>query len=300
MIPFSSSPGDDKGNSASPTGQAALRVGLGILATVLTLALASQLVARSHWGDGAKISVLLNRSTENERQLFQNKGVLHLNNAYFLYDSGPTNHTFRNAIPVSLPDPTGRRIQLPLPVPCGTSQVSEEVVYEPETGRYLRLFRIGVDLFHAVGFDGEAVYNWDWTDERQIQRQPIAASARSVCEPADLLGLCGGLPELLAASRKSELWSADEEATPVGKGLFVMKTAPSDALASDGGHWRLIVHEGDRVLQGIVRVERGREIFSIFRSRVEHLKAPRHAWNLSDLHIGMALFKGSRRSCPSH
>lgn len=232
---------------------------------------------------------LLARACAAEESLFLASDIVHIQNEIIVRGSGGTTPP-AGLDPAWLPmcsmkaDGTLRFDQLTLSIRPESYVVTDHSWYDPVTGCFARVLKVGETVFFANSYDGQAVYTTasgpDGTFEVGVEA--VSDQFAPPRSPAEYLGLAAGLKTSLE-EEKTPVQSVEQGTLPDGTAAHIYKVGMPDPEGQLNAWWLFRVRDEDATIAEKEFVMSGRSVLLIRRVLTESVEAPEVSWNLDEI-----------------
>ena len=236
------------------------------------------------------VSSLLSTACAAEESLFTGTKIVHIQNEIIVQALGtPESVAGLNEVwlPMCALKPDGQLQfnQLKLPAAAESYVVTDHSWYDPVTGCFTRVLKMGEAVVFGNAYDGRFIY--DATvgagPAVQVASQAIAGGFKPPQSPAEYLGIGAGLKMALAQDN-SMVQSVDQGALADGVAVHIFKVGISNPDGQANNSWWLFkVRDDDSTIAEKEFILLGRPRLLIRRVLTESVEAPGVSWNLNEL-----------------
>lgn len=232
---------------------------------------------------------LLAQACAAEESLFLASDIIHIQNEIIIQGSGGTtpeaglDHTWLPMCSMRA-DGTLRFDQLTLSIEPESYVVTDHSWYDPVTGRFARVLKVGEKVFFANSYDGQAVYTTasgpDGTFEVGVEA--VSDQFAPPQSPAEYLGLAAGLKTSLE-EETTQVQSVEGGTLPDGAAAHIYKVGMPDPKGHLNAWWLFRVRDEDATIAEKEFVMSGRSVLLIRRVLTESVAAPEVSWSLDEI-----------------
>jgi hypothetical protein len=232
---------------------------------------------------------LLSTACAAEEALFTGTKIVHVQNEIIVQAVG-TDGAFPGLkegwMPMCSLKPDGqlRMDQLKLPAAQESYVVTDHSWYDPVTGCFARVLKVGEAVVFGNAYDGRFIYNATATPGGAVQvaSQAIAGGFQPPQSPAEYLGLAAGLKTALAQD-DSLVQSVEPGTLADGTPVHIFKVGMPGPDGQLQGWWLFKVRDDDTTIAEKECVLLGQSRFLIRRVVTEPVDKPAISWSLSEV-----------------
>ncbi len=265
---------------------AKIAVAAGIVIAVVVFGL-SKFPAGDHGRPGVRN--LLSTACAAEESLFAGTKIVHIQNEIIVQGvgtGGPAPELNDNWLPMCSLKPDGqlRTNQLQLPAAPESYVVTDHSWYDPLTGCFARVLKMGEAVVFGNAYDGRFVYDAiiGAGSVVQVSSQIVSSGFKPPQSPAEYLGLAAGLKSALAQD-DSMVQSVEPGTLADGAPVHIFKVGMSGPDGQLPGWWLFKVRDDDSTIAEKEFVLLGRSRLLIRRVVTESVEKPAISWNLSEI-----------------
>jgi len=232
---------------------------------------------------------LLSTACAAEEALFTGTKIVHIQNEIIVQGvgaDGPAAELIEGWLPMcSLTSDGQLRIhQLKLPAAGESYVVTDHSWYDPVTGCFTRVLKVGEAVVFGNAYDGRFIY--DATvgpgPAVQVASQALVSGFKPPESPAEYLGLAAGLKTALAQD-DSMVQSVEPGTLADGAPVHIFKVGMPGPDGQLQGWWLFKVRDDDATIAEKECVLLGRSRFLIRRVVTEPVDKPAISWSLSEI-----------------
>jgi len=237
---------------------------------------------------------LLATACAAEEALFAGTRIVHIQNEIIVHarsaqgQAGEPNYAW---IPMCSLKPDGQLQinQLKLAVAPESYVVADHSWYDPLSGCFSRVLKVGDAVVFANAYDGRTIYGAAIASEGAIQvvGQPVAEGFKPPQSPAEYLGLAAGLKTSLAAS-DTQVQSVEAGTLSDGRSVTIFKVGTPNPDGQLVSWWLFKVLHDDSTIAEKEFILQSRPQLLIRRVLSEPVDVPAIAWNLDGIEVGAA------------
>ena len=236
------------------------------------------------------VSNLLSTACAAEESLFAGTKIVHIQNEIIVQALGtPESVAALNEVwlPMCALKPDGQLQfnQLKLPAAAESYVVTDHSWYDPVTGCFTRVLKVGDAVVFGNSYDARFIYEatTDPSGAVQVASQAIAGGFKPPQSPAEYLGIAPGLKTALAQD-DSMVQSVEQGTLADGAAAHIFKVGMSNPDGQANNSWWLFkVRDDDTTIAEKEFILFGRPRLLIRRVLTESVEAPGVSWNLNEL-----------------
>lgn len=232
---------------------------------------------------------LLSTACAAEEALFTGTKIVHIQNEIIVQavgTDGPFPGLNEGWLPMCSLKPDGqlRMNQLKLPAARESYVVTDHSWYDPVTGCFARVLKVGEAVVFGNAYDGRFVYDATVGSGSAVQvtSQAIVSGFKPPQSPAEYLGLAAGLKTALAQD-DSMVQSVEPGTLADGTPIHIFKVGLPGPDGQLQGWWLFKVRDDDVTIAENECVLLGQSRFLIRRVMTEPVDKPAISWSLSEI-----------------
>jgi len=176
--------------------------------------------------------------------------------------------------------------QLRLPAGPGESyRLSDTALYDPPTGRFMRIVQKDDQVIFATSYDGKSVFTFQpgGTGEARVVKIPVAEAFQAPKDPAGFLGIGAGFQSRIDEQDSTRVQRLEDTTLADGTPVRVLKTNPMTPEGTPESYMLFRIRQDNGTIAEMEWMAAGESLLLFRRIKTSTLEDRGIHWDLSEI-----------------
>ncbi len=231
---------------------------------------------------------LLARAWAAEQELFTGEGIVYLVNEILVNPVKNPELAGIRWLPMGTLQASGQMQMNQLRLPAGPGEsyrLSDTALYDPPTGRFMRIVQKDDQVIFATSYDGKSVFTFQpgGTGEARVVKIPVAEAFQAPKDPAGFLGIGAGFQSRIDEQDSTRVQRLEDTTLADGTPVRVLKTNPMTPEGTPESYMLFRIRQDNGTIAEMEWMAAGESLLLFRRIKTSTLEDRGIHWDLSEI-----------------